>query len=80
MVSAQNIKQWPENYKWWKEQDKKYNLPIGNIMTLEVRNEGWTEENMKDYCTFLKILMDEFFYGECHGDPKLFGNALVSAR
>lgn len=80
MISAHNVKYWIDNYKWWEEKDKQYNLNIDNIMTLEVRDVGWTQENIQDYCNFLKFLMDKFLYEQCNGDIRLMGNAIVAAR
>jgi MoaA/NifB/PqqE/SkfB family radical SAM enzyme len=80
MVAPQNVALWIENYKWWQAQNKKYGLDDSNLMTLEVRNDGWTDENIEDYCKFLRFLMDEFFEKSCHKSPRLFGNAVVGAR
>lgn len=59
MVAACNVSQWIENYEWWVEMCEKYNHRIENIMMLEVRNEGWTKENIGDYIAFLKYLQEE---------------------
>lgn len=59
MVAACNVSQWIENYQWWEDMCTKYNRPIERLMMLEVRNEGWTDENIEDYIKFLKYLMDK---------------------
>ena len=82
MVAPNNVKYWVENYQWWEKQNKKFGLdPFNsNVMTLEVRNDGWTDENIEDYCKFLKYLMDEFYEKRCYKDPRLFGNAIIGQR
>lgn len=59
MVAACNVSQWVDNYKWWEEMCTKYNRPIEHLMMLEVRNEGWTDENIDDYVKFLKYLLEK---------------------
>lgn len=59
MVAAASIHKWIDNYKWWKMMLKKYNLPMDYLMMLEVRNNDWTEENMKDLEKFIEFLVDE---------------------
>ena len=80
MVAASTVHYWIDNYEWWKQMIHYYGMPDRVLMTLEVRNDGWTDENIQDYCNFMKYLMDEFMNDYCHGDAKLFGNAVVAAR
>lgn len=60
MVSSFNVKYWIENYKWWKENIQKYNLPPEALMMLEVRNDDWTEESINDYNNFMNFLLEDF--------------------
>ncbi len=59
MISASNVKYWKENYQWWLDMYKKFDLSSGTNdfqpMMLEVRNNDWTEENIKDYEDFLSF-------------------------
>lgn len=59
MFSAQSAKYWIENYQWWMNKLKEYDMPREAVMILEVRNNEWTEENLKDYEKFLDYSMDE---------------------
>lgn len=65
MISASNVKYWKENYQWWLDMYKKFDLSSGTNdfqpMMLEVRNNDWTEENIKDYEDFLSFLMEKRF-------------------
>lgn len=60
MVSATNVKDWIENYKWWEENCKKWGLSAHSFLTmLEVRNDDWTDESIQDYCNFLNFLLED---------------------
>ena len=61
MISAVSVKDWVENYKWWKSECKKYDLNIYDLMMLEVRNSDWTEESIQDYNHFLNFLLQDFY-------------------
>lgn len=58
MVSAHNVSYWKENFLWWMENLEKYNLLPKTLMMLEVRNDEWTKESIKDYNDFMNFLID----------------------
>lgn len=66
MLSAENIDTAIENYEWWKEASKKY-LPDrfkrGDIipMTLEVRNNNWTDDKLEKFCEYLEYRYNDTF-------------------
>lgn len=72
MISAQNVKYWKENYRWWEQYLNEYGFTNDDIMTLEVRDGNWTNENIKDYCDFLVFSLDRELNIKCNGDPKEF--------
>ena len=49
MVAAASIEKWIDNYKWWIKMLKKYDLPMDYLMMLEVRNDDWTDEKIKEF-------------------------------
>ena len=54
MVSAENVQYWKENFDWWDQQCREYGYDaFRDVMMLEVRNDGWTEENIRQYTAFL---------------------------
>jgi hypothetical protein len=54
MVAAAGIEVWGDNFKWWYEQLKKYDISLYNgIMFLEVRNDDWTEDKIISYLKYL---------------------------
>lgn len=77
MVSAENVKYWQENFTWWEEYCDAYGYDaFRDVMMLEVRNDGWTEENIEDYKKFLDFLIDEFLDKRCGGDVEKLTNHL----
>lgn len=54
MISSNNIDQWISNYQWWRN-----NFPdeiVSSLMTLEVRDNTWTNDKIQSliqYCDFL---------------------------
>ena len=80
MIAANNVAYWCENYDWWMEQCKKYNLPIKRVVNmLEVRNNDWTEQSIKDYCKFIDHLMN-LYLQECNNDIKLYAQRIMHLR
>lgn len=77
MVSAENVKYWKENFLWWDERCAQYGYDaFRDVMMLEVRNDGWTEQNIEDYKSFLDFLIDKFLAERCSGDIKKLANHL----
>ncbi len=77
MVSAENVKYWKENFLWWDEKCGEYGYDaFRDVMMLEVRNHGWTEENILDYMDFLGFLIDKFLAEHCSGDVGKLTNHL----
>lgn len=59
MISSNNIKYWKENYEWWATNFS--SQVVDNIMTLEVRDETWTEESIQDLIIYCDFLIDRIF-------------------
>ena len=61
MVAACNIKYWKENFIWWENECEKYDMdPYLAVMMLEVRNNDWTDETIKEYNEFNSWLLERF--------------------
>ena len=80
MVNADTIQYWKENYTWWEEKCKYYNIDVNELMLLEVRSTDWTDEATEEYCSFMRFLADRFYENACHKDFKLFANTLAGIR
>ena len=67
MVSSTNVKNWKQNYQWWDD----LNL-ANNLMTLEVRDETWDKNSIKDLLEFLNFEIDNKFVKDFNSNKKLF--------
>lgn len=77
MVSAENVQYWKENFDWWDQQCREYGYDaFRDVMMLEVRNDGWTEENIRQYTAFLDYLIDKMLAERCGGDAEKLANYL----
>lgn len=73
MISANNVKHWKENYDWWKEKCKEYNFIFRKaVMALEVRNDEWGEEALKDYADFVDYYLEDYYQNVCDSDDITF--------
>ena len=76
MVSAYNIEKWKDNYDWWNGPEVPSHVG-DRMMTLEVRNDDWTEEKINHYIDFLNHVIDTEFEKKSFGDKKLFAKRVV---
>lgn len=58
MVSASGIEYWIENFNWWMKKFREYKLEMNAIMLLEVRNDDWTDDKIKELLKFLNYVID----------------------
>ncbi len=56
MIYYDNIEHWKDNWLWFQEMFKKYNMPWESIYLLEVRNDGWTIQSVKHFQDFISFL------------------------
>lgn len=80
MISSKNIQYWSENYKWWKKMNEYYQLDLYKMLMLEVRNNDWTQESIKQYCDFIVELADDFLANVCNNNIQLFANIMLMIR
>lgn len=81
MVSAESVSYWIENVKWWQEMCQKYDMDFEDaVMMLEVRNNDWTEENIKDYIQFLDYLIEEYKIRKCKNKNNEFFQRLLGFK
>lgn len=74
MVSAIDIDYAIQNYDWWLEKIKEYNIDEDydfQPMLLEVRNNDWTEEKIQKYLDFLQHIITKRLE-ICHNDVSTF--------
>lgn len=70
MVSSFNVKNWIDNYTWWRTQMLN-GLPQ-TLMMLEVRDETWTNDSIVQLLEFLNYQIDYQFETDFHNDKKEF--------
>lgn len=58
MVYSKNIKNWKKNFDWFQEMFEKHGIPWWAIYLLQVRNEEWTKEDIKDFGDFIDYLYE----------------------
>lgn len=69
MIYSKSAKYWKENYKWFKDNMfHEGDSSLWKMMTLEVRNDDWTDEDIQNYCEFLEYGFDLEF-GEYKNNP-----------
>lgn len=73
MCSASNVKYWVKNYDWWRQfiEDDFYQ----HIMVLEVRDDNWGLDNIRDYLKFQNHIM-EILFNDCNKDPQKYLDCL----
>lgn len=79
MVYSNRIEYWKDNWLWFQEKFKQYELPFWGIYLLEVRNVEWSVEQVKEYSKFMKFLIQwtlDFF----EGDVDKFTNFILSGK
>lgn len=78
MISAYGIDDWIENYKWWIEKCEQYDIPIlKNVMTLEVRNDDWTDYKIQKYLEFLEFYFQYHLNNTFEGLPRRMALQLI---
>ena len=58
MMSPENIHVWKKNFGWFQEMLKKYDMPWNSIYMLEVRNDGWTVDDVRIYGEFYRSVLN----------------------
>ena len=61
MVYSEGIERWPENFLWYQEKLKEFDIPWWNIYLLEVRDKEWTGRQIESYGNFIRFLMNWTF-------------------
>jgi len=57
MIYSNEIEKWKENFLWFQEMFRKYNMSFSNIYLLEVRNMEWTTEQILYFQEFIDFLI-----------------------
>lgn len=76
MISYESIDNIFDNYEWFKKKMSQFTMNDNNPLPyfLEVRNDGWTEESLQKYKTFLKYYLNDIYHNFSDSDPARFFN------
>lgn len=58
MVYNEGIEKWIDNFNWFQDMFKKFDIDWYNIYLLQVRNTGWTKKQNQELYKFLRFLID----------------------
>lgn len=78
MIAACSVDKWVDNYKWFIDKCKQFDMDVlDRVMTLEVRNDDWTDEAIAKYLEFLQFYCDYHFENRYDGDPRHFAKSVL---
>lgn len=78
MIAACSVDKWVENYKWFLDMCEQYDFdPLSRVMTLEVRNDDWTDEAIENYKKYLDFYCNYHFEHRYNNNPKNFAKAAL---
>ena len=87
MISANSLKFQKENYKVWLQilhllypDEEVFKIKLGKVMQLEVRNDEWTEEHIKEYIDWLNFLIDTDKKEYFDNDNKKFFDGIYTEK
>lgn len=75
MIYSNNIEKWKDNFLWFQERFKQYDIPFTSIYLLEVRNSNWSKEQCAELSKFLEFLV-EWTWNNSNNNPDEFTNFL----
>lgn len=79
MIYSKNIEKWIDNFLWFQEKFKEYNIPSDALYLLEVRNSNWSLDDCKELFKFMKFLVN-WVWEYSHKDVKNFFNFIYNKR
>lgn len=80
MVSSISVNKWVENFKWFEKMCAEYNMDVERyVMMLEVRNDDWTDETIREYLKFLDYLIERKF-AKCGKNVENFADVLFNLK
>jgi radical SAM protein with 4Fe4S-binding SPASM domain len=58
MIYSENIENWKDNWLWFQNNLKKYEIPFDQIYLLEVRNVEWNKRQIREYYKFIRFVLN----------------------
>lgn len=79
MIYSKKIEKWKDNFLWFQEQFKKYDIDWKDLYLLQVRNMEWTDDQIKEFYNFIYFLC-EFVYEKSEYDKDEFLKFVLRSR
>lgn len=57
MIYSKKIDKWIDNFNWFMDMFRKYDMDSGFLYLLEVRNSEWSEKDIKNFGKFIRYLV-----------------------
>jgi len=80
MIYSDNIELWMDNFLWFQDMMKEYDIPWWNIYLLEVRNPEWSIEQCREYEKFIHDLIVWLFEKKSGKNPDVLVDHLFNHR
>lgn len=81
MIYSNGIELWQKNFLWFMEQFKKYGIdPVQNLYLLEVRNQEWNANQVRELYKFMRFLVSYSFHNIAGGDLDRFTEFILKHR
>lgn len=58
MIYSKHIEKWKDNFLWFQEMFQKHNIDWKSLYLLEVRNQEWTIEQLKELYKFIRFIIN----------------------
>jgi radical SAM protein with 4Fe4S-binding SPASM domain len=75
MIYSHNIEKWVDNFLWFQDSFKKYDISWDSLYLLEVRNEEWSKRQLKEYYKFIRFVV-RWSYEKLNLESKKFVEAV----
>lgn len=79
MLYAKGIENWIQNFEWFQQMMLKHGIDWSNIYLLQVRNDGWTEQQNRDLYKFIQYIID-FAFEKCDKNIEKFIRFLLDGQ
>jgi sulfatase maturation enzyme AslB (radical SAM superfamily) len=79
MIYSNRIDKWKENFLWFMDNYKKYDLPISSLYLLQVRNPEWSSSDCRTFMEFIDFLV-HWLWDYCFRDKKTFLDFLFNEK
>lgn len=80
MVYSRKIESWIDNFLWFQENFKKYDIPPHSLYLLEVRNVEWNDWQTKKFSEFIEFIIKWTYNNIALGDRHNFKDFIFNKK